>query len=536
MKKFYLLSICLALFFSVLLVGNLEAATYYIDGSNGNDSNPGTLALQWKTIGKANSRLKAGDTVYIRAGTYSSDSSEQINPANSGTSGNYITYQNYNDEVVTITGGSLHHADLSNKSYIKIDGIRFYVAERRWILMENSHYNIIQNCEFDESHAWGGIYMFAPCNYNKFVNNTFIDAPINAVQNGTYPVDFIMSRGARYNVFEANTFGKCSHVALEFQGDFNDYNVIRNNVFRNEYHTGLNLFNGADYILVDANEFYDQGEDYLNDPSPTSKRLYNPGIVLVGSNCIIRRNLHVNDGIGFDLGPNKERYSAQYNRVYNNTYYACYRNHYTGSDYSMPHNVFKNNIYSYGVEYDVYFGYRNSPGSQTWTNNNLYGGGARNRYKSTYDSLVKIESTYPSEWSNNQVVNPNFSDVDGRDFTLQSISPMINAGGWLTTISSTTANGQTSFVVDDTGYFYDGWGIPGETGDVIKTEHGQVTTIQRINYATNTITVSPAIDIFKGEGLALNYLGSAPDIGAYEYGIAGAQPAPPTGLKMLLGN
>ena len=77
----------------------------------------------------------------------------------------------------------------------------------------------------------------------------------------------------------------------------------------------------------------------------------------------------------------------------------------------------------------------------------------------------------------------------------------------------------------DASYFYDGWTIPDETGDQIKTKNGQTATILSINYDTNTITVSPAIDIINGEGLALNYSGLAPDIGAHEYGSILASPA-----------
>ena len=114
-----------------------------------------------------------------------------------------------------------------------------------------------------------------------------------------------------------------------------------------------------------------------------------------------------------------------------------------------------------------------------------------------------------------------FTNANSRNFTLRSSSPMIDAGAFLTTVTSTTASGRTAFIVDDAAYFYDGWGIPGETGDKIKTEHGQVTTIQTIDYDTHTITVSPAINIVNGEGVALNYFGSAPDIGAFEYTVPG---------------
>jgi parallel beta-helix repeat protein len=60
------------------------AATYYVDGSNpsARDTNPGTQAQPWKTIGKATGLLQPGDTVYIKAGVYR----ETIVLSRSGTS------------------------------------------------------------------------------------------------------------------------------------------------------------------------------------------------------------------------------------------------------------------------------------------------------------------------------------------------------------------------------------------------------------------------------------------------------------------
>jgi len=60
----------------------LQGTTYYV-APDGDDSNPGTEAEPWQTIQKAADTLLAGDTVYIRAGTYS----ERVAPLNSGSAG-----------------------------------------------------------------------------------------------------------------------------------------------------------------------------------------------------------------------------------------------------------------------------------------------------------------------------------------------------------------------------------------------------------------------------------------------------------------
>lgn len=57
----------------LMLVYPSGAATnYYVDANNpsARDSNPGTETLPFKTIGKATSKVTAGDTVFIKAGIY----------------------------------------------------------------------------------------------------------------------------------------------------------------------------------------------------------------------------------------------------------------------------------------------------------------------------------------------------------------------------------------------------------------------------------------------------------------------------------
>ena len=59
-----------------LKIGNSIAGQsgniYYVDQNNPqtSDSNPGTEDLPWKTIQKAAETIMAGDTVYVKEGTY----------------------------------------------------------------------------------------------------------------------------------------------------------------------------------------------------------------------------------------------------------------------------------------------------------------------------------------------------------------------------------------------------------------------------------------------------------------------------------
>ncbi|MFH1571362.1 MAG: hypothetical protein ABIL09_25455, partial [Gemmatimonadota bacterium] len=108
------------------------------------------------------------------------------------------------------------------------------------------------------------------------------------------------------------------------------------------------------------------------------------------------------------------------------------------------------------------------------------------------------------------------ADASRPDLSLSATSPCIDRGAFLTRVTSAAGAG-TAFTVADAGFFYDGWGIPGEAGDLIQLE-GQVATarIARVDYETRTIALESPLEWRPGQGLSLRYAGSAPDLGAVE--------------------
>ncbi|MEI6193597.1 MAG: right-handed parallel beta-helix repeat-containing protein [Verrucomicrobiota bacterium] len=87
--------------FAILASGLIPAqsASYYV-ATNGNDSANGSLTTPFQTIQQAASVMVAGDTCYIRAGIYR----ETVTPVNSGNSSSQITFTNYNNETVVVSG------------------------------------------------------------------------------------------------------------------------------------------------------------------------------------------------------------------------------------------------------------------------------------------------------------------------------------------------------------------------------------------------------------------------------------------------
>ena len=113
-------------FFCVFLArGHASAAEYYVSPT-GSDSNPGTQASPFATVQKANNSAAAGDTIWMRAGTYSSTG--QITLSKSGTSDTNRTkiwaytgevpildFSNYglassgsDNPAITVTGSWMH--------------------------------------------------------------------------------------------------------------------------------------------------------------------------------------------------------------------------------------------------------------------------------------------------------------------------------------------------------------------------------------------------------------------------------------------
>src|SRR4030095_9188144 len=92
---------------------------YYVDGSNGNDDNPGTLDRPFQTIAKSVSVLAAGDTLYIRSGTYPEGIDSTTMTLPSGTSwSNTSRIAAYPGETVIVAG-----IGLTSVQYLVIDGI-----------------------------------------------------------------------------------------------------------------------------------------------------------------------------------------------------------------------------------------------------------------------------------------------------------------------------------------------------------------------------------------------------------------------------
>ena len=513
---------------------DLRAATIFVDAqlptaSCGN-YDPATRSCgaganpAYKTIGGAAGVASAGTVVLIRGGSYA----EQLMPANSGVAGSPITFQAYPGESVYLTGATAIY--LASRSHIVVDGI--HAEDTRWVEANNSHYNVIRNCVFKRTPASGttGNIRFISSHYNRIQNNW-----LESGQDNVVLID------ANYNIVEGNTFREGRHSLLSIR--CGDYNVVRSNYFANTlqkiaeiYDCGAdttavpNSFNSTKHNLFEGNVFADASSYYSTSGGT--------GLQYSGQEGIVRGNVFYNCNVGLSIAVYAdEGLYVNDNSIYNNVFYA---NDGTGvSMGSAPRNTFKNNVLfgNLGVLPDCFavspgqIAYRTSFGSGTLYENNdiLYQTAGQPVIEIEFgygQSIAQFNAANPGIFYNTFEADPQFANAVAHDFRLQSTSPLINAGAFVTQASA--AGNGTVLPVLNAGAFYDGHGIPGEAGDVIRLQgQSQTARIVSIDYVNRRLILDQPLSWFAGQGVALNYSGTAPDIGAYEY-IESTQPPPDT--------
>jgi hypothetical protein len=87
------------IFFFIALIAS--ASTYYL-APGGSDNNPGTMSEPFFSLSKVWTTIVAGDTVYLRGGTYQFPSTQHLTGKN-GTSANKIKIWAFPGEIPTIT-------------------------------------------------------------------------------------------------------------------------------------------------------------------------------------------------------------------------------------------------------------------------------------------------------------------------------------------------------------------------------------------------------------------------------------------------
>lgn len=453
-------------------------------------------------LSTANQNAQAGDTVYLKGGIYD----EYIRPSNSGTESNRIVFTNYQDENASIQG-TRYGIYIEGKSYIEVAGINFYHLDHHLFIRTGEH-NVVHHCNFEgweDTIDWAASNINYNSRYNHVYNCNFSHWGYKADRDWGALFDIgreaVTDDDSFYNLVEDCHFYYAGHHVL---ATWSKYSVIRNNYFHNEIWgehqrgyrdvithgmaTGWNLFEGNRFAFADRssgmalrseNNIFRRNMFYLNGNGAIQIVGHSGGYKLP-ENCLVYNNAFYHNGWEADYAPfSGAIYFADWNNVG-----------------PLEGNEFKNNIF-----------FDNKGGAFS------------------YDSDVPERI---SIMENNYEGDPDFVFDDSiqyspfgpkPDFHLEQDSPCIDAGVALTTITSPSGSGRT-FEVENPWYFYDGWTIPGEIGDLVQLEGDSVQArVIDVDYETGEISVDTSLTWTQDQGISLAYNGAAPDIGAYEYEI-----------------
>jgi len=134
------------------MTGHAFAADYYVDQKHpaASDSNPGTADAPWATLQHAaKAGLKPGDTVYVKAGTYTTSGGVWNEPSiniPSGAAGAPVTFKSLPAHAAVIKGGkAAPPIGVAGRSHVVIDGFVIPDPGPKGIAVFNGDDVVIQN-------------------------------------------------------------------------------------------------------------------------------------------------------------------------------------------------------------------------------------------------------------------------------------------------------------------------------------------------------------------------------------------------------
>ncbi|MBZ0317480.1 MAG: hypothetical protein K8L91_13750 [Anaerolineae bacterium] len=550
----------------VIAQDRTQAGTFYVS-PDGSDDNPGSLEEPWATLRKATQEAIPGDTIIIRDGTYY----EPLVPLRSGTEEAPITYQAYENETPILDGQEfiMRLIEVQNLEYIVIDGLRVLHPRSNWAWIDHSNHITLQNMQFlnleypaDKMRDFWGVRL-RYSSFNKILNSTFDHW--GRYENGDQEGNHIGINGNEeqggYNLIEGNVFTYGAQGCIIVNAP---YNIIRNNVFDNDWQKGI-------YVAW----FTNPGDEPAGTEWPAIGNLIehnqfirskhssteHGGLGYEGTSVstIFRYNVIRNsDHLGFIITVFGNYALRDYDtHIYNNTIInngleqfeyegtgVTITNH--GLETELHDEVVKNNII-YGnlpgqggavhqLSLNVTGDQNNPPFAGTVIAGNLIESPRAEACEVSLQNTGNGEGNCPifvsevgdanAAWFNEKYPDVFYGNIEGDplfttydtsnndfDLTLQPDSPAIDAGVALTVTKEAGAG--TEIVVEDAGYFHDGYKGMIEADTIVVGN--ETVKIVAIDYATNLITVDREIEWDVNTPVNLPYSGDGPDIGAFEY-------------------
>ncbi len=311
------------LMFLLLMTLPALCATYYVS-PKGSDSSAGDITNPWLTVQHAADTAGSGDSVYIRGGTYS----ERVVVKNSGKPGSYIIFSAYEGETVTIDGADVAIDsgegaygkglfDLSNRSYIKLSGLRIVNSASAAIYAKGAD-NIIIADNYTYNSVSSGIGIWSSTNVTIDGNEVEL-----ACNNGTQESITVAGTGY-FDVFN---------------------NVVHDGGPGDHGGEGIDIKNGSHDGIVHGNRVYNINTlcIYID---AQDKHTYN---IRVYANTAL--NCKTNGfALASEAGGLLENVSLYNNLSFNNTWYGIHIGHNDNANVSLQPlkniSIYNNTVYN----------------------------------------------------------------------------------------------------------------------------------------------------------------------------------------------
>jgi len=398
---------------AVLVCMLAHGATYYV-ARNGSDVNPGTEAQPWRTIRKAAVTLIAGDTVYIKTGTYK----ERVAPENSGNPQNYIAYIAYPGHTVTIDGtdisvpcyGGLFH--VSGKSYIKVSGLRVTNSSGAGIFVDDSsHIKIEKNYTYNTFSSGIGVWQ----SDNIIIGGNEVELACNDGEEECITVAMTDTFQVKNNHVHHGGPGIRGGEGIDVKHGSSNGKIYQNHVHHvNRVGIYVDAWDRHTYnIHVFRNIVHDCAEESFSVAAEAGGLL---------ENVIVYNNIAYNNGtVGITIanwGRPAVEHPMKDIKVINNTFYNNGGGDWGGGivveNPNAKNVVIRNNICSQNLSFQIAVE-PDVPAENVTVDNNLIDGYREYPWGEIYGSDY-VEG------------NPMFAHPSGEDFRLQEDSPAIDNG------------------------------------------------------------------------------------------------------------
>src|SRR4030042_5095896 len=321
----YLLILC------ILVMPQLLAGAVYYVATNGSDSYNGLYPSYqsgsngpFRTLSKAATTVKAGDTVQIRGGTYRATSTWNTD----GTEANCITITNHNYETVSIDGNSNTIPSAEGADLLLINGDWYNIRNREisysgWDGMEVKG----DNCAVDNiyvHHSWGGGIIFT--GWYGLVNNC------RAYNNS------LMNKYASMSVSWAFGISACRYP---------QYTTIRGCTAWDNWGEGISTFETYHITIEDCVSYNNMTNFYISD---TQYCLFQRNSAYCTPGNMIQNYARQNNIL---MGDEKSKPVSSNNTIVNNLSLGGERNIAVGNNANnllIAHNTFANASNTEGSE------------------------------------------------------------------------------------------------------------------------------------------------------------------------------------------